>query len=73
MMSERGCSCHISAPCSYCIEKEECLNCGELVHPDEVFYIQVSADNEGGPYCEECARKWREENENSRLTPERGL
>lgn len=52
-----GCTCHINPPCSYCMEKEECIICGELVHPDEAIYIQKAADDECGPICEECAKK----------------
>jgi hypothetical protein len=39
------------------MEKEECIICGELVHPDEAIYIQKAADDECGPICEECAKK----------------
>lgn len=56
-MPERGCSCHISAPCSYCMEKVECVLCGELVHPDDAFYYLKAADDVYGPFCEECAKK----------------
>lgn len=51
MSHESGCSCHINPPCSYCMEKEECIICGELVHPSEAFYVQTAADDEYGPFC----------------------
>ena len=57
-----GCSCHVNPPCSYCVEKEECLNCGELVHPDDAEYIQTAVDAEGGPFCENCMKKREEVN-----------
>ena len=52
-----GCSCHINPPCSYCMEKEECSNCGELGHPDDAEYIQVAVDHESGPFCKNCMKK----------------
>lgn len=56
-----GCSCHISPPCSYCIEKQECIECSELVHPDEASYIQATADDEYGLLCEKCTKKYKED------------
>ena len=52
-MSE-GCSCHINPPCSYCIEKVDCIVCGELVHPDEAHDVQTAADDMYGPLCQKC-------------------
>lgn len=53
------CTCHINPPCSYCLEKVECL-CGELVHPDEAFYPRKAADDVYGPFCKECMKKMGE-------------
>lgn len=53
-MSDIQCSCHINPPCSYCMEKEACIVCGEPVHPDEAEYIQKAADDEYGPLCQKC-------------------
>ncbi len=56
-----GCSCHINPPCSYCTEKVECAGgCGEMVHPDEGFYIQTATDDEYGPLCKACYDKAKE-------------
>lgn len=52
-----GCTCHINPPCSYCMAKEACIVCGELVHPDEAEYIQKAADDEYGPICQKCFEK----------------
>ena len=55
-----GCSCHINPPCSYCMEKVECVGgCGEMIHPDEAFYEQTTADDEYGPFCKECFNKFK--------------
>lgn len=51
------CTCFVNPPCSYCMEKEECIICGNLVHPDEARYVQKSADDEYGPICEACYKK----------------
>ena len=51
------CTCHINPLCSYCLEKLECIGCGELVHPDKADYIQELADHEVGPFCEKCIKK----------------
>lgn len=48
-MSE--CSCHISPPCGYCMDKYECIKCGEFKHPDESEEHQV---NNEGSVCNEC-------------------
>ena len=49
-----SCSCHINPPCSYCMAKEECVGCGELIHPDDSFEIQKAADDAYGPLCKKC-------------------
>jgi len=56
----RDCSCHINPPCSYCTEKEECIGCGELIHPDEFNYIAKAADDEYGPLCDDCLKEYKE-------------
>ncbi len=35
---ERGCSCHISPPCSYCESLAECETCGKFLPQDEMAY-----------------------------------
>lgn len=30
-----SCTCHINPPCSWCADKYECVECGELKHPSE--------------------------------------
>lgn len=39
------CSCHITPPCSWCVECYECEKCGEIRHPSEY---------EEGPICRVC-------------------
>lgn len=38
MTGEDSCSCHISAPCSYCESLVECEICGEFAPRDEMAY-----------------------------------
>ena len=55
-----GCNCHINPPCSYCMEKVECQLCGKLVHPDETYSLQRTADDVCEPVCGKCYDKWVE-------------
>jgi hypothetical protein len=48
-----GCSCHISPPCSYCLETYECAVCNEIKHPDDSDPTWV----DGEPTCSECKEK----------------
>ena len=49
------CTCHLNAPCKYCIEKEKCEACGKLFHPDNEGDKFI---NTGDGYrfwlCDEC-------------------
>lgn len=47
------CTCHISPPCEYCIEKVLCTECAEPVHPSKAY--EVDEDN----YC--CEKCYKEE------------
>ena len=52
-----GCYCHLNPPCSYCMEKEECLSCGEPVHPDESHSLDMADEAPIEPFCKSCFDK----------------
>lgn len=58
MSSDYQCYCHINPPCSYCLEKEECVICGVMVHPDVSEYLLKSADDAYGPICPKCYKEY---------------
>jgi len=47
---DRGCSCHLNPPCSYCESLDECEDCGAWVPGDEMDgHVETKhADPEGG-------------------------
>ena len=47
-MSEEGCSCHVSPPCSYCLNRCECAGCEKSDYQDDMHEIH------GDLFCEEC-------------------
>jgi hypothetical protein len=47
-----SCSCHISPPCNYCMEKYECCRCGEFKHPSDSSPYQAGTDER--LLCTEC-------------------
>lgn len=41
--TERGCSCHMSAPCSWCESLIECEECGEWVPGEDEMAVHLDA------------------------------
>lgn len=55
---DRSCSCHISPPCSYCLESWECALCIEIEHPDEGGELFDETENSDQEFmCSRCCRK----------------
>lgn len=42
-----SCSCHISAPCSYCTSRVDCEECGDVVHEDDLA-VHMDEKHPGG-------------------------
>ena len=36
-----GCSCHINAPCSWCVDSRDCEKCYDFVHMSEFYEEDV--------------------------------
>lgn len=50
-----SCSCHISQPCSYCVESYECSVCNKIFHPDDRGMVDI--DPPGNVCCQVCYNK----------------
>lgn len=47
-----SCSCHISPPCTWCENSQECDQCNNIYHKSETEWYQ--AGTEGDIICQDC-------------------
>lgn len=53
--SREGCSCHLHPPCDYCVETQDCEQCGDRYDTDDLTEVRPDVF-----VCETCIEETAE-------------